>query len=348
VSGGPTLSRGDDLLVHQSAAPVSVAGDGAPEWFDRFYFAAVLPAGSLVALGGGVYPNAGVIDGYAALLRDGEQRNVRFSDRLGPDRLRAGVGPLRWQVTEPLQRWRLELVENPQGFALDAEWAGAFPPWLERIGVDGDSPTDFGHFFQFGRWRGTLTVDGRSIELDGAVGVRDRSWGIRRTRDRLGMHLWVLANFGDTAVALHYNEHRDGSPQHCDGVVLRESRPPERVRAVAHDLVVDAEGEFERGEVTVTTAGGDTLALGCEGDAPGLYMAGGGYGGWHGIDRGPDHLEHERWRMDGDPSPRTLPLGLVDKPCSFTLAGREGSGIFELALSRSSSYSYRPGGGGSP
>lgn len=341
----PALSSGDDLLVHQLAAPVAAAGEGAPAWFDRFYFALLPPGGSLLALGGSVYPNAGVIDGYASLLREGLQRNVRFSDALGPDRLRSVVGPLRWQVVEPLRRWHLWLDDNPEGFELDAEWAGAFPPWLERIAVEDGSPTDFGHFFQFGTWFGRLVVDGAAIELDGSYGIRDRSWGVRRTRDRLGMHLWLLARFDDTAVAVHYNEHRDGAPQHCDGVVLAGSGPVARVTAVEHVLELDAEDELESGRVTLTVDSGEKLELVCSGETRGLYMAGGGYGGWHGVDRGPDHLEHERWTMDGDPSPRTLPLGLVDKPCSFTLDGRDGNGIFELALSRSSSYSYRPGGG---
>lgn len=341
----PALSSGDDLLVHQAAAPVGVAGDGAPEWFDRFYFSLLPPGGSLVAIGGSVYPNAGVIDGYAVLLRDGVQRNLRFSDPLGRDRLRTEVGPLRWEVVETLHRWHLWLAENPEGFALDAEWSAAFPPSPERVSVDDGSPTDFGHFFQFGDWSGSLVIDGESIGLEGAAGFRDRSWGMRRTRERLGMHLWALARFDDTAVAVHYNEHRDGSPQHCDGVVLRDSGLVGRVTAIEHVLELDPQDELESGRLTLTIEGGEELTLTCNGGARGLYMAGGGYGGWHGVDRGADHLEHERWTMDGGRSPRTLALGLVDKPCSFTLDGQEGSGIFELALSRSSSYSYRPGGG---
>ena len=71
-------------------------------------------------------------------------------------------------------------------------------------------------------------------------------------------------------------------------------------------------------------------------------MAGGGYGGHHGKPLGKDHLEHDRYPLDGSVSQLTLDSSLTDRLASFEWEGTGGCGIFEFALSRSRSYSYAP------
>ena len=71
-------------------------------------------------------------------------------------------------------------------------------------------------------------------------------------------------------------------------------------------------------------------------------MFGGGYGGHHGKPLGNDHLEHEVYPLDGSVSQRTLDSSLTDRLASMEWGSIAGLGIFELALSRSSSYPYRP------
>jgi hypothetical protein len=340
-----SLSSADELLVHQLPRPVAAVDDEAASWFDRFYFCLHADGGPILVAGAGVYPNAGRIDGYACLARGAEQRNLRFSDALGGDRTRTDVGPLRWEVSEPLRSWRLAIGENAAGIELDATWTARSAPWLvEPIAVaHAEGPqTEFAHFFQCGRWEGSLTVDGEEIDVGGWLGARDRSWGVRRTRERLGMHLWLLAHFDDHSVAVHYNEHRDGRPQHCDGALLPDDGEPVAVTALRHDMRVDTEGELQAGRFELDLATGETVEVACSTSHPGLYMAGAGYGGWHGRDHGARHVEHERWALDGPLGPRTLSLGLTDKACRFVSGGRRGAGLVELALSRSADYAYRP------
>jgi len=71
-------------------------------------------------------------------------------------------------------------------------------------------------------------------------------------------------------------------------------------------------------------------------------MAGGGYGGHHGKPRGKNHLEHDVYPLDGSVNQRTLDSSLTDRLAAFGWDGTPGLGIFEFALSRSSSYAYRP------
>ena len=71
-------------------------------------------------------------------------------------------------------------------------------------------------------------------------------------------------------------------------------------------------------------------------------MSGGGYGGHHGKVLGRDHVESEVYPLDGSVTQRTLDSSLTDRLAAFTWDGTPGLGIFEFALSRSSSYAYRP------
>jgi hypothetical protein len=339
------LSSADELLIHQLPRPVTAVESTAASWFDRFYFCLHGDDGTLAVLGAGIYPNADVIDGYMCAVHRGVQTNMRFADAMGADRLRTSVGPLSWEVIEPLACWRLVVDGSATGLGLDATWSARAKPWLdEPIAVEHEQgpQTEFAHYFQCGHWDGVLRSGDDEIRIDGWLGARDRSWGVRRTRERLGMHLWLLAQLEDRCVTVHYNEHRDGSPQHCDGAVLGDDGSTARIMSVAHHLLLDGDGELLEGSFELRTASGETLELGCKSTHRGLYMAGAGYGGWHGKHRDRGHLEVERWPLDGTLNPKTLSLGLTDKACQFDGPAGTGGGIVELALSRSPNYSYCP------
>ena len=112
---------------------------------------------------------------------------------------------------------------------------------------------------------------------------------------------------------------------------------------VKHDLEFDANLDLGGGTVLVTTASGRQYRVGADATVTGGgYMAGGGYGGHHGRPQGRDHLVHDVYPLDGSVGPRTLDSSLTDRLTAFDWEGTPGSGIFEFALSRSSSYSYRP------
>ena len=76
--------------------------------------------------------------------------------------------------------------------------------------------------------------------------------------------------------------------------------------------------------------------------AGGGYTAGGGYDGHHGKSLGGDHIESEVYPLDGSVTQRTLDSSLTERLCVFEWDGRQGSGIFDFASSRSSSYTYSP------
>jgi hypothetical protein len=341
------LSGADEALLHQLAKPFAAVEDAAPNWFDRFYFN-LHPrgAGPLLVVGAGVYPNVGVIDGYACVASGDRQDNIRFSAPFGPlGRATRDVGPLRWEVVEPLRRWQLRLDAPAAGLAADVTFTARTDAYaVEPIAVTHEEGprTEFWHYFQAGEYTGELEIDGQTHSVDGWRGLRDRSWGMRRVRERLGIHMWGGVQFDDWCLAVNYNEDRAGKVTHLDGAWLPvHGGAPVPVVEFRHDLSFDAAGELEGGAVQARLGDGRRCELAVQSLGRGLYMAGAGYGGWHGQPRGV-HEEHDSLPLDGSVSPRSLSLGLVDKLCAYSDGERDGFGVFELAASRSSSYAYRP------
>ncbi|MDT7609379.1 MAG: hypothetical protein QOG96_3882 [Pseudonocardiales bacterium] len=325
----------------------------APGWFDRFYLNAHAGTGTpYLLVGAGVYPVEGRVDGYAVAVTDFEQINLRVADTAGGERPPpGGVGPLSWQVLDPLRAWRVRLAPNPSGLAFDLTWTARTAPWECRPITLDDGRGQvmvFDHAFQSGHHRGWLEVDGRRTEVTGWTGQRDRSRGRRMATARQGLHLWVQAQFADECVAFLYDLDRANRPTLLDGAVLGASGAVDQITAVGHELTFDDSLETTGGLLAVHTRGGRRFTLAVDAAASrGGFLGGAGYGGWHGADHGPGHLEHDRWDLR-DPAlvPRALHYPLTDRLAGFSLRedGHTGSGagIFEFAHSRSPAYRYAP------
>lgn len=340
------LAASDDLMAWSGPAAPTVADE---QWFDRFYFDLHGPDGRpAVVFGGAIYPAGDLQDAYVVAVSGGEQRNLRLSGELSAATAQGVLGPLKWQVIEPLRKWRMRLEEsNPIGVSFDLEWTARAPAWaVHPIRVESvpgmAGVTDFNHFFQSGHYAGFLKIDGVSSSVQGWTGQRDRSRGWRRARDRLGMHLWIAAQMPTWSIGCNYNLDRDNRLHHFDGAALFEDGSARPIRSLRHRMEVDSTHQLQRGQVEINFEDGEVAELSVECVAPGLLMAGGGYGGWHGVKRGPFSMEHERWPLDGTRNPLTLALGLAQTPARFECKGEIGHGLVELALSRSASYRYRP------
>jgi hypothetical protein len=112
---------------------------------------------------------------------------MRASRRLAPDPETTTVGPIVYEVVEPLRRLRLRLEEHADSpIAFDVEVSSEVAPVVEdrevhvsrsRYRIDADVV----RFHQSGVARGWVEVDGERTEFDDTawVGARDRSWGVR-------------------------------------------------------------------------------------------------------------------------------------------------------------------------
>lgn len=316
----------DELLVHQVTETFASVGQSDRSWTEKVWATAFSRKGDLqVDFGLGVYPNRGVLDGFAGVSRGVEQWTVRASRELGRDG-RPVVGPLAYRVDEPLRRVTFALAENdvlPLSFS--CTFIGSVPAALEdrelRRSADGRRiDSDIVRFHQIGTAEGWVRLDGERTEFDASwVSTRDRSWGVRymigappadlprlrRPRGGGSLTIWapVLCERADgSRYGLHLYYHCDSGPgrhrvEVQGGVEDADGRTP--FRAVEPALRFDPGNRRLLGGVlsavtddgqprplTVTTLGATGFQLGA-----GLYF--GLDGQWHGQWRGPLHVEGE-------------------------------------------------------
>jgi hypothetical protein len=293
-------------------------------------------------MGFGHFPGRNVADGYAIVSLPGEQRNVRFSTELSATQ-GDGAGPLRFKCLEPNKAWNLRLGPNPTGMEYDVTWRARTPYWLDVVKVENaeNVSTNFEHLVQSGRYEGSITIDGKQRSVDGWYGQRDRSRGVRTMSGGQGLHIWYQAQFEDRSIGFLLVESRTGERILLEGSVMAETGPLDDIVEVRHKLTFN-DLDLASGKVEVTTASGQVYTIDADASAGGGFMAGAGYGGHHGKVRGLDYIEHENFLLDGSVSQRTVDTSLTDRLSRFNWDGNTGYGIFEFALSRSSSYSYQP------
>ena len=182
---GP-LVPADEGLTHQIADSFAVVVTSDLSWTEKICAMAAATDGSLqLGFGLGKYPNRNVMDGYAGVSRGVEQLTVRASRRLAPAHERTVVGPIHYEVVEPLKSVRFVLEPSEaQPVSFDWTFEAIVPPFMEdrthrRHGVRVAS--DLVRYHQTGTARGWVEVDGERTEIapDTWVSTRDHSWGTR-------------------------------------------------------------------------------------------------------------------------------------------------------------------------
>ncbi len=189
-----------------------------------------------------VHANNNVMDGYAGVVKDGVQHNVRVSRALRPNPNTLRVGPLAVQIVDPLKTQRLTLGDNPSGVTFDVAGDGVLsavrrdalralplrpraqpPDPLQRLGAR--------HGHRDGRWA-------KRSQIDNWFGGRDHSWGIRSSmgphvpiggvgeadddRDRRALRLWVPFETDRDSGFFHLHEDRPAAVLDFEGRVYRE------------------------------------------------------------------------------------------------------------------------------
>jgi hypothetical protein len=332
----------DDLLSHLPSGAVTEQH----RWFDRFYFNLHSPDGNRVLiLGGAVYPGARVVDGYCCTASRDEHLSVRFADQMPSSRADTShIGPLQYEIVEPLQAWHLQLRDSGSPVELDLVARARMDAFMvDPISVDHEtgSKTHFQHFFQPMVYDGELMIDGDAFRVSGWLGQRDRSWGIRRTRERLGLHLWTSLHFPSGTVAFNYNETRSHTVSHADGAFLAPGEPPARIADLEHDLELsDDRTRIHAGRLRLVMDDGRLLKLEVEPDGAAFELAGAGYDGRHGTSPAGRELEVERWDLKDPRWAEELSFRVAGQRFVARLDGEAGEGIVELGVTRSPSYTY--------
>lgn len=180
------LIEADEGFCHQIADTFATTSTSDLSWTEKVCAMAMASDGSLqIGFGLGKYTNRNVMDAYAGVSRGVEQITVRSSRRLSPTPETTVVGPIRYEVLEPLHSVRLVLEPNDvQPIAYDITFTSIAPPAMEdrtHLRTGYRVASDMVRYHQTGVAHGWIDVDGRRtlVDPDSWVSTRDHSWGVR-------------------------------------------------------------------------------------------------------------------------------------------------------------------------
>jgi len=184
---GPLLPS-DERFDHQIVDTFATVAQTDLAWTEKVCGMACAKDGSLqVGFGFGKYPNRNVMDAYGGVSQGVGQWTVRASRRLAPDPETMRIGPLAYEVVEPLKKVRVRLERTDvQPIAFELLFEGAVPCFLEDR-EDWRVPSGYRQqahqirYHQTGVATGWVELDGKRTAIDPTrwVSTRDHSWGVR-------------------------------------------------------------------------------------------------------------------------------------------------------------------------
>jgi hypothetical protein len=349
------LSPLDEYPIHQVPAPIAAPATSDRNSYDRSYFNVLDRDGGFMALTGiGYYPRLGVKDAYFLVRRGDTQTAVHLSDAIDDDRLHQHVGGYRLEVVEPLQELHLTLAET-EGIAADLTWHGLFPAALERpheMVTDRRVTLQACRFAQVGCWQGWIEVDGErlTVDTDGSVGSRDRSWGIRpvgepeppgRPDTAFGGMWWLYLPlaFDDYQLFLILQEDPDGHRSLYDCTRRWRDGRVEQLDGVRATIHYTPGTRIPRGaHVEFMNRAGDRIELDVESKLFAPIAFGSGYGGdatWaHGSWKGEAFTERVSFDLTDPAVMARAPFSLIDHVGAAVCIEpdgrrRTGAGLFE-------------------
>jgi hypothetical protein len=353
-----TLSPLDDYPIHQVPQVMRHVGTSDRNFYDRYYFNCHPCSDELMLIIGlGQYPNLGVSDAFALVRRGSLHRVVRASRELGDDRMNTAVGPFQVSVIEGLRRLRVVLDANPHGLSFDLTWESAIPAqleprhylrWQERVVFDSM------RLAQTGRWSGSITIDGETIDVtpDHWWGSRDRSWGVRPVGEpeppgiqvkNPGTFYWLYApiQFDDHSILCIVQEDEKGRRLLEEAVRVwpDEKRDPEYLgRPEYRPAYAEGTRDVVSATISFNPPGGKPFDVQATPILPVHMMVGTGYGlepDWkHGMYQGPDLMvQGASYDIRKDEDAARM-WGMIDAVARFQYedpdnGGRVGYGLFE-------------------
>ncbi len=349
------ISKYDEFLCHQTVSTFDSVGTSAREWTERVWFSIHDTTGKCHFVSGfGVYPNRNVMDAYATFAVDGKvQHNVRASRMLHPNTDEMKVGPLSYEIIEPLKKLHLKLEENEHGLSFDLIWDASMEPHEEETQYsksDGREIENIKRYVQVGRPSGWIKADGETYQVDGDNwrGERDHSWGVRQGGgvSEIGVqpkdypdgyvYAFGLGQFDDWGISFHAREDKDGVPSHfCGGVhyPMGTGKASLEMTKVDHNFTFrDDMRQINGGEFTIHLEDGSEKTITVK-PLSVNYIVAGGYFGYkdfvHGEWKGEYFEDSVKIDMT-DPAAIKEVSFLDDMMCEFRCGDEVGYGIIEV------------------
>lgn len=178
------LNNLDDFPIHQTPEPIAHHVSSDRNVYDRTWFNGYTADGrAYFGIGIAIYPHRRVLDAAFSVVTAGGRQHCFYASRLAPlERTEMRVGPFRLEITEPMRVARVILDDNDTGISCDLRFEARTAPIQEarQILLDGTRRVmDATRFAQFGSWHGHIAHPDGTLAVDGWLGTKDRSWGIR-------------------------------------------------------------------------------------------------------------------------------------------------------------------------
>jgi len=256
------------------------------------------------------------------------------------------------------RRHRLSLAPNESGIAFELEFIASLNPHEEKAHLrrrDGRVTENMARAQQLGRYTGWLEFDGKRIELDGWLGQRDHSWGVRaemRTDETSPpltfyppfFYCWTTAQFKDRGLHIFFKERAPGDKIYLSGEEVFELGSRAASKHQLADLTHDVQWHDDpHGQSMASATFHLRFADGRERDVQvrtlpaRYYLKGGLYGGldgwFHGDDRGKLFTAHEVWDLT-DPATRRKVRTLADQVIEVRDGDEVGYGIVEYGVGK--------------
>ncbi|MCE3551425.1 hypothetical protein LWC33_08160 [Pseudonocardia sp. RS11V-5] len=321
------LTAADELLCHQTPETFATIAHADISWTEKLWASLFARDGSLqVDVGIGKYHNRNVIDMFAGISRGKEQLTVRASRQLDLDPDRVGVGPLDYEVLEPLRKVRFVLRENHMlPIRFDLTVTGVLPPFLEKKDAQREPQgfriqSDLLRYHQSSTISGTVWIDGEEITVrdEEWFGFRDHSWGVRMDvgepapdvykPQRLNQDflltwspMYLRRPDGTEYEIHHYHQAVDDKTTYFSGFANEADGTQTELHGMVDELKFDpVNRRLLGGKMTFDAGWGRTRTVEIEPISDtGFHLGAGLYFGFrghrHGQWHGPQHLDGERF-----------------------------------------------------
>jgi hypothetical protein len=184
------LNKLDDFPIHQTVEPIAHPATTDRNFYDRFWFNGFTVDGEFYfGIAMGLYPHLGILDcAFSIVRREGPQHAFFASRRAPLERTDMSAGPFRIENIVPMRRTRVVLEPNESGLSCDLTFSArtcALQEGRQTLWTGNRRTMDCTRFDLFGQWTGTIGTPEGAIVLEPgkALGVKDRSWGVRKIGD---------------------------------------------------------------------------------------------------------------------------------------------------------------------
>lgn len=231
----------DEGFGHQLPELLPVVASPGPHWRESYFFEAHDPSGT----GDAVFvtlasrPGADRMDSLQMGRVAGEQILGYLDRELGDDPVTTAVPGARVEVVRPWEEIRVWADPDLSPLGVDLVWRARTRPYALRRGTmraaDG-LVWDQSHVLQSGTWSGTYTAGGQTRSVDGWLGQRDHSWGVR-DHGRCPLWTWFQVQLEDGFLGVWHWELANGAPVYTDGCwAPADGGEPVPVVGFTHDV----------------------------------------------------------------------------------------------------------------